>query len=238
MDETTKDVVPAEGGEQVTPTPAASPKDAEQGSPGGESQLEALSQQVTELTGTVRALQSEKDKGVARISREVKDLAEQLESYYERREAGLSHEQALREEVLDEIVAERTGTPSDATVPPVEGAAPQLAVADEGYLSTILNLAGLNSNDPDVIELLRKERDPIKRMNAIGELAESRKQAQTTPPNPAAVMSAGGGQAVESEDLESITKELQAEFLKPAGPEQRKRIQELQKKQKELIPKK
>jgi hypothetical protein len=237
MDETTKDVVPAEGGGQETPSLDTSPKDAEQGSPGGESQVEALSQQVIELTGMVRALQSDKDKGVARVSKEVKDLSEQLESYYERREAGLSHEQALREEVIDEIVAERRGLSDDTSVLPKEEPAVRPEATIDDYLLPLLNISGLKDNDPDVIEILRKERDPGKRVIAIGELTEKRKQAQETEPNPAAVLAAGGGEAVEGETLESVTKELNDLQMLPATPATRARIKELGKKHKELLPK-
>ncbi len=236
MDETTKDVVPAEGGEQETPSPEPSTQDAEQGSPGGESQIEALSQQVIELSGMVRALQSDKDKGVARVSREVKDLSEQLETYYKRRESGLSHEQALREEVLDEIVAERRGTPDDAGVSPTAEPAVQPKVTVEDYLLPLLKLSGLDANDPEVIDIIRAERNPGKQVLAISELTERRKKAKETPPNPGAVMSSGSGEAVEGETLDSITKELQAEMAKPATPATRARIQELSQKQKKLLP--
>lgn len=234
MDETTTDVVPAEGGEQETPSPETSTQGTEQGSSSEESPIEALSQQVTELTGMMRALQSGKDKGVARVSKDVKDLSDQLETYYQRREAGQSHEQALREEALDEIVAERRGTPGDTSVPPKEEPAAQTTVAVDDYLSAILKATGLTSNDPDVVEILR-DSDPIKRLNAIGALAETRKQAQTTPGSAAAVLPSGAGGAVESETLESVTEELRVERAKPI--KDFKKIGELGKKHLELLPK-
>jgi len=233
MTETTKDVVPAEGGEQEVPTPDVSPEVAGQDSPGGESQLETVLQQVTELTGQVRALQSDKDKGVAQVSREVKTLSKQYKTYFQRRESGLSHEQALREDVLDSIVAERGVTPEIASVPPEGVPAEQPKVASEDYLSPILKMAGLDVNDSDVIAILRDESDPFKRITAVGALAETRKQKP--PLTPGAALPSGGGQAVETETLDSVNAELQEELAREK--KDFLRIRELGKKHKELLPK-
>ena len=62
MDETTMDVVPTEGGEQIAPQSEPSPEGAVQDSPGGESAIEALSQQVKSLSGIVSALQSDRER--------------------------------------------------------------------------------------------------------------------------------------------------------------------------------
>ena len=234
MDETTTDVVPAGGGEQEVPTPDASTTDAGQDSPGGESQLDTVLQQVAELTGQVRALQSDKDKGVAQVSKEVKNLSKQYETYFQRRESGLSHEQALREDVLDSLVAERGVTPEIASVPPTEEPAVQPKVASEDYLSPILKMAGLDVNDSDVIAILRDESDPFKRITAVGALAETRKQKP--PLTLGAALPSGGGQAVETETLDSVTAELQAEQAKPIRDMEK--IIELSEKHKELLPRK
>ncbi len=235
MDETTTDVVQPESGGQATPKPETSPQGAGQDSPGGESQIETLSQQVKELTGVVRALQSDKDKGVAKVSRDLKDLSEQFDTYYKRRESGMSHEQALREEALDEIVAERMGPQKDTQVSPEERQATQPKVTVEDYLSPLLKVSGLEDTDSDVIEIIRNERDPGRQMTAIAELAESRKQAQATPASPGATLSTGGGQTVQGDTLESVTEELNAELAK--GVKDHARIRELRVKQASLLPK-
>ena len=233
MDETTTDVVPTEGGEQIEPQSDASPEGSEQDSPSGESQIEALSQQVANLSGIVSALQSDKDRRIPAIEKQLAAQAEELEKYHQRREAGQTHEQALREQALDELVASKLG---DTEVPPKEEKATQPTVASADYLSPLLKVHGLDANDADVISILREHpNDAPGQIIALDRLIESRKQ--TTPANVAATMPSGGGQAVESESLDSVTKELQAEMLKPAGPEQRERIKELRKKQAELLPK-
>jgi hypothetical protein len=47
----------------------------------------------------------------------------------------------------------------------------------------------------------------------------------------------GGGSALEPNELETITKELNVVLALPSTPENRQRIQELGKKQREFIPK-
>jgi len=235
MDETTKDVVQPEGGGQETPTPEASPPATEQGSPSGESQLEAALKKINELDGQVRALQSDKDRGVARVSKEVKDLSKQIERYEQWKELGKSKEEALRELQIDELLA--SSQPESAEVPPKEEPAVQPKAAGEEYLNPYLESLGLEDSDPDVIDILRKNRDPASRIIAMSELSKSRKQAQA-PPNPAAVQPTGAGGAVQPETLESVTEQLNRELAKPASPETRARIRELGKKQKELLPKK
>jgi hypothetical protein len=183
-----------------------------------------------------RRTQSIKDKRIAKQESRISSLEDTLAQIEELQAEGMSKKQALQYVKINEFLASQ-GQEIPTEAPPAEEPAAQPTVASEDYLSPILRMAGLTAEDSDVIELLRRERDPIKRMNAIGELAESRKQALETLPNQAAVMSAGGGQAVESDTLDSITKELQAELLKRATPEQRERVRVLSKKQKELLPK-
>lgn len=236
MDEKTMDVVPSDDGAQIAPQSDPSSKGRGQDSPGEESTIEALSRKLDSLQGIVSALQSDKDRRIPAIEKQLKAQAEQLESYYKRRESGMSHEDAMKADILDQIVAERlSGNDRDISQP--KAPAEPTNVTIEDYLSPLLKLSGLDDNDAGVIEIVRKERDPRKQIRAIAELAESRKQVQQTPPNPAAVLPSGGGQALEGETLESITAELNAELAKPATPQTRARIRELGKRQRELLPK-
>jgi hypothetical protein len=183
----------------------------------------------------VRAFQSDEDRRIPAIERTLKSQGEQLETYYQRREAGQTHEQALREQALDELVAGKLG---DAPVPPEQEAAPQAKVAVTDNLSPILKLTGLDSNDADVVEIIRANpNNELAQINAVTQLAESRKQAQQTPANAAATLPSGGGSALEPNELETITKELNEVLALPSTPENRQRIQELGKKQREFIPK-
>ena len=234
MDETTTDVVPTEGGGQASPTPDTSSQDAGQGSSSEESSNEAVLTRLSEVEGMLRRFQSDEDRGLHRVEQEVKALPTQFETYYKRREAGASHEQALREDALDEIVAERSGTQSDALVPPATEPAVPATVAVDDSLSAILNLAGLDANEADVVEVLRQERDPLKRVVALTSLAETRKQAQTTPAAAGNVLPSGTGATVSEESLETITEQLDAEMAKEKKDFQK--IKELRGKNLKLLP--
>ncbi len=205
-DETTDVVQTAEGG-QETPTPAPSTPEGGQDSPGTESPVEALSQDVKELTGMVRALQSEKDSRIAGIQRQVTDNSEQLKTYHERVKSGMTHDEALREDVLDQVAAQYQPPGATQVSPPAE-AAPQPQVTSDEILAPYLKIAGLEQNDPDVIEILRAERDQSQQFLKIAELGQQRKQAPATPLSPGAVMPTGGGEAVTSETMESLTAQL------------------------------
>jgi hypothetical protein len=89
-----------------------------------------------------------------------------------------------------------------------------------------------------VVEIIRSNpNDSSAQVLAVNKLLESRKQAQQTPANAAATLPSGGGSALEPNELETITKELNEVLALPSTPENRQRIQELGKKQREFIPK-
>jgi hypothetical protein len=181
-----------------------------------------------------RRTQSVKDKRIAKQESRISSLEDTLAQLKELQAEGMSERQAIQYVKMEELLASQ-GQEVPTEVPPKEVPAEQPQVAGEDYLSPILEMAGIEANDPEVIELLRTERDAFKRISAIKGLADSRKQAEQTPPNPAATLPSGGGKAVETETLESVTAELKAERAK--FPRDQKRIQELSDKHRELLPK-
>jgi hypothetical protein len=179
--------------------------------------------------------QSVKDKRISKQESRISNLEDTLAELKALRADGMSEKQAVQYIEMKEFLASQGQDPSSAQ--PVNEPAVQPQVAADGYLSTVLKLAGLTSNDPDVVELLRKERDPVKQITALGELSEARKQVRQTPPNPAATMPMGGGQTPEGDTLESVSAELNALYAMPVTPATRQRIQELGKKNRELLNK-
>lgn len=224
-DETTEVVAP-EGGEQTKPKVSSSPEGEAQPSPGSASELEALSKRVGELDGMLRALQSDKDKGVAKVQKQVTEMQDELERYYELRSKGVTEQDARKSLILDEIIAERMGVSER-----VEEAPQPVPTSDE-RLKPALALAGLSANDPEVIEILRTS--PVQeQINRIVQLGLSRKQAQAVPASPGAAMSTGGGGAVPGETLESVEAELKAELAKPV--KNHTKLSELRRKHEELL---
>ena len=198
-----------------------------------EASLKAILEPLVRAEYDLRA-QSIKDKRIAIQEGRITGIEDTLAQLKELQADGMSEKQAIQYVKMEELLASQ-GQTSPTEAPPAEVPAEQPAVAVGDYLSPILKMAGIDANDPEVITMLRDERDPIKQINAVTALAEARKQ--TTPPNPAAVLPSGGGKAVPTETLESVTAELQAELAKPSTPATRVRIQELGKKSKELLPK-
>jgi len=226
MTDETKDAVPAEGGEPTKPKVDPSAEGGEQGSPGSASELEALSTIVKDLEGRVRALQSEKDRGVARVQKDLSEMKDELEKYYQLRHSGVSDEDARKSLILDEIIAERMGVPGQ------ERAAPEPVMASDDSLKPALELAGLDANDPDVIKILRTTPQP-EQQTRIMLLGLERKQAREKPPSPGAAMTTGGGSAVAGETLETVDAELTAALNEPV--KDHKKIRELRVKHEELL---
>ena len=232
MDETiNKETVEGSTGDAETPTQPASETQAAPSAVDEASLkdiLEPLVQQEVE-----RRTQSVKDKRIAKQESRISSLEDTLAQYKELQAEGMNEKQALQYMKVNEFLESQGQTEA----PPAQEPAVQTQVVVEDYLSPLLQLSGLDANDASVIEIVRNERDPSKQMTDIVSLAEARKQAKETPANPAAVMPSGSGQAVPGESLESVTEELNELYSTPATPATRARIQELGKKQKELLPK-
>ena len=226
-----KETVEGAPGDVGTPNQPASDTQAAP-SAVDEASLKAILEQLVQAE-VEKKTQSVKDKRIAKQESRISSLEDTLAELKALRADGMSEKQAVQYIEMKEFLASQD--PSSAQ--PVNEPAVQPQVAAEGYLSPVLKLAGLTSNDPDVVELLRKERDPIRQITAIGELAEARKQAKQTPPNPAATLPMGGGQTPEGDTLESVSAELNALYAMPATAATRERIRELGKRNRELLNK-
>ena len=144
-----------------------------------------------------RGAQSTKDKRIAKQESRISGLEDTLAQLKELKDDGLSEKVAIQFlEMREQLGSQSQEVPADA--PPAQEAAPQAQAAVADYLSPILTATGLDANDAEVVELLRKERDPFKQVSALAELANTRKTAQEVPANTAAQLPSGSGQVVES----------------------------------------
>jgi hypothetical protein len=180
-----------------------------------------------------RRTQSIKDKRIAKQESRISSLEDTLAELKALQSEGMSEKQAIQYMKMQELLANQ-GTGAREEAPPAQELAAQTPVAVGDYLSPLLRLVGIEANDADVIDIVRKERDPAKQMSAVALLAENRKRISQIPPNPAAVLPTGSGQAVEGESLESVTAQLNAELAKPI--QDKNKIRDLGKRQKQLIP--
>jgi len=234
MDETiNKESLPGEAGEIEAKQSAS----ATQGKPTSAVDVDSLKDILEPLVQAEveRRTQSIKDKRIAKQESRISGLEDALAELKALQSEGMSEKQAIQYMQMREFLNNQGVAGNDA--PPAQELAAQPKVVVEDYLSPLLKISGLDENDAGVIEIVRKERDPRRQIVAITSLAESRKQVQQSPPNPAAVLPSGGGQALEGETLESVTAQLQAELAKPATAQTRAKIRELGKKQRELLPK-
>ncbi len=181
-----------------------------------------------------RQAQSVKDKRIAKQESRITSLEDTLAEVKALQAEGMSEKQAIQYMRTQELLDDQGKQVPTATPPATEPAVPATVAVDDS-LSAFLNLTGLKANEADVVAILRQETDPLKRVVALTSLAETRKQAQTTPAAAGNVLPSGGGAPVSEESLETISTELQAELDKPI--QDIKKIRELGKKQKELLPK-
>jgi hypothetical protein len=181
-----------------------------------------------------RQSQSIKDKRFAKQENRISNLEDTLAEVKALQAEGMSEKQAIQymrtQELLD---AQGEQVPADA--PPPTGPAVPTTVAVDEPLSAILNLAGLDSGEAEVVAILKQERDPLKQVVALTALAESRKQAKTTPAAVGNTLPMGTGATVTGDTLETITEQLKVENAKPKKDFEK--IKELRKKNLELLPK-
>lgn len=218
-------------GGQGVPNPDASGGDVQQSSPVDGVSLADVLTVVKNLEGQVRALQSDKDKGIAKVGKQVNDLAEQMAKYESYRESGLKPEQAIREMQIDALLAGQPNEGSTEVLPKEEGGTePKVASADH---KVILQQLGLQPNDPKVLEVLREKDNFIDQVVSFAALATEKAKTQQTPTNAAQVMPSAAG-ATTTETIDSLTEELNEKMLEPG--KNMKRIQEIRKMLKEQLP--
>ena len=189
---------------------------------------------LKELQGQVRALQSDKDRGVHEVKSQIKDLMKQFEWVKKAEARGLSPEEIEEQLELKALLAERRrGASPDSSSDDAAGSRAQTANVDA---KAILTGLGLEANDPQVVEALR-EQDFVAQLAKLTEIAATKKtQANKPSPNPAAIMPTSGGISVQGEDLDTNTAELEKALRQPS-PDMKK-VRELSAKQQALLPKK
>lgn len=230
MDETiNKETVESSPGAEETPSPQTSEAQAAPSAVDEES-LKSILEPMIQAEVEKRT-QSIKDKRIAKQESRISTLEDTIAQLKELQAEGMSEKQAIQYMRMQELLESQGISPPET--PPEREQATQPSVAGDELLSSVLKLAGLKDTDADVIDILRAEKDPARRVIAINSLVETRRQAQQTPANPAAAMSTGGGQAVETDTLESVEAELTRLMKNPT--ENIQKLREVRKKHAELL---
>lgn len=185
---------------------------------------EALKPYIADVV--TRATQSQKDRRIGKMEGKVSDFEAQLARMNELVGEGWSQKQALR--LMQSGIVEATNTDEEpaASQKPAQVSAQSVTSVEA---TKVIDVLGLDANDPDVLRATLGAKDPIP---GLIELASARKAKAAQPPNPATIMGSGGG-AASSETLDTLTEELTRLMRNPSANEAR--IREVGAKQKALL---
>jgi hypothetical protein len=172
--------------------------------------VKALEAALKELQGQVRSLQGNKDRGVNEVKSQVKDLMKQLEWVKKAEARGLSPEEIEEQLELKALLAEKRGSSLPTSSPAqADGNRQQVASPDT---TAWLKSVGLTDTDPDVVAAYRDHGDePGQLAQQLLNITAKRQQVQQRPPNPAQVLSGGGGVTVSGVSRQSLQAEYDAQ---------------------------
>lgn len=166
--------------------------------------LERIEKRLVEIE---RRDQSVKDKRIAGLQGDVDNFRAQFAELKELMAGGLSEAAALR--LMSATQPAQTPIQSQ---PPVAGN-PQ-GTGGSIDVMTVMRAMKLDANDPDVINALRNERDPIRLVAAFSTIADRKAQPQA--PIPDGQLQPTSGTPAQNTTIDSITTELDALMKNPA----------------------
>ena len=185
-------------GTPTEPTAGVSTGSAQPDSGGGQTAEQLLSK-VQWLEGQVKALQSDKDRGLQRNTQDIKALKDEQKKLLERYDAllneGLTPARAKREIAIDALLEGQYEAGTSAPVPQakVTGTNPPAAGVDHTALLTSL---GLDPNSAEVLNVVRTTDDYTAQVASFAALAAQKKSKPAPAPNPAQQVPVGGGSSV------------------------------------------
>ena len=207
----------------------ASPVQSPQGSPASEPTIADVLRELTDVKSQVRALQGNKDKGIAKVSKRLDGFEERLAEFNELKSEGYSDKRALQLMRLNSLAEEPSAENEPAAVVDKGGNLNHNPNVDTDAL---LKAAGIEPNDPEVTQLYRQGKTTVL---DIAQFIVDRKARAEAQPNPAQVLPGGGGQSVGGNDLADINEQLARLYANPS--QNIAKIRELSARQKELLPK-
>ena len=186
--------------------------------------LEAQSKRLDEIDARSKALQSEKDRGVTKVQKQVDELKEKFAEVEKLKARGMSVDEAFEQiELKDSINLIKEQLLSQSAQPSTAGNGAG-AVADK---AKVIAEYGLDGNDPEVIaELISKNfNSPLEAENAALKLAYRR--AKPTPSSVAASTAVVGSTPQIQNEGELVNRLAQ---LQKEPTKNRAAIKELEKK--------
>lgn len=137
-------------GSNGTPIPPNSGTDPEQVTQ-SKVNLEQLQSSVERLTGLVRSLQSEKDKGVSQVKKDVSEIQDALARYDKLRVKGMDAEEAIAEIVNGATIQDQLKTLTETVNRLAAGSGTGTPLPGSSDVTQVFAKVGLDPNDPDVL---------------------------------------------------------------------------------------
>jgi hypothetical protein len=184
-------------GAGAAPQSPASPSGDQQSSSTNVS-LETVLKRMGDLEAQLRGLQKVKDKGTNKLQKQVKSISEQVGKVQQYIERYGSTEEAARQMALDGLLGEDDSEDDyEPDVPVAKGKAkPKLqASADAEVDHDLLDLIGVDVNDPELVQRVQNGESYLDAAKSIG---MSRKSPQQQQVSAAALGPGGAGSKVET----------------------------------------
>ena len=194
--------------------PIASTNQTPAVSTSSEPTLAEVLQQLKELQGHVRSLQSGKDKGTQRVQTEVQSLAEQMKRYGEYLDRYKDPGEAARQYELDDLLAQkRQGiSNTNATYTGKDGSPTATSGVD---YTGFINAMGLPVNDAEVVAATTSGGETLDVINKLTDIANKRRQSPKPPAQPSPLPSSGGQTLPGEETLDDVTAKLDQAMSQP-----------------------
>lgn len=172
-----------------------------------QSTIESLSRKLDEVDARSKALQGDKDRGVAQTKDEVKELKRKIAEIEKLKKAGLDDDGAIEEHTFREDIRAVKDQLSKLTSPQTQTAGNGPSLADEQQ--KVLADLELNPNDPEVTALFALK--GVEFAKEAGKLAV--RKAKQSPPDPSEATALQGGSPAPKPGVVQATEEYKKEML-------------------------
>lgn len=199
------------GGDLEAPTPTSSPSAQAPSSPADAKTIELVLKRLDKLE---RGEQSNKDKGIAKVSAGLAETREQVERISALISKGLDADEITEKLVLRRFLQSQDETPVPEVAPtPLPG---KQVEAPTVSVEAVAKLLGLEPNSADYTEAIRTSDSAEKQILSLAALAARRAGASQLNPAPEMLIQSEPGSAPLKSDAAGLTARLAELTEKPA----------------------
>jgi hypothetical protein len=199
------------GGDLGVPTPTSSPSAQAPSSPADASTIELLVKRLDKLE---RGEQSNKDKGIAKVATDLKEMQARVDRILELSKSNSNSEHIARELAIDDLLQSRsTASMSEVAPTPLQGKQEEAPVVS---VEAVAKLLGLEPNSADYTEAIRTSDSAEKQILSLAALAARRAKASQLNPAPEMVIQTETGIVPSKMDATKLTTRLAELNEKPS----------------------